>query len=338
MNVTLNPTVSVCMITYNHGPYIRQAIESVLMQKCTFSFDVIIGEDCSTDNTGAICREYASSHPNIRLLSQDSNLGMLPNLFRTVEACTGEYIAYCEGDDYWSDPEKLQKQFDFLERNPAYGMVCTDYSKYFQDTGIFKRKCFNLLRYKSEVSFADYLTDMSTIGTVTVMARRELVTRYMAETDLATRIRFYVGDSPLWLFIAAKSRIAVLPFETAVYRILTSSACHISSDEEHYRFVMNGLDTAEYFLVNYGKDIQGLRIGLEQKKLKATLFYAFKAMDRSLAKSTHDELLKYRPDLRRKVWNRMMVAGSGNRHINRLITSFLKLVRQGVGLRTNTVK
>ncbi len=335
MNGTTGPLVSVCMITYNHGPYIRQAIEGVLMQRCTFPFELVIGEDCSRDDTVNICMEYASSHPGVRLLPHDSNLGMLPNFFRTMEACTGKYIAFCEGDDYWSDMDKLQKQYDFLESNPSYGMVCTDYSRYFQNSGVLRRQCFNTARYPDEVSFADYLTDMSTIGTATVMAGKEHISRYLAETDQATRTRFYVGDSPLWLFIAATSRIAVLPYETAVYRILDSSACHISSDEEHYRFVQNGLDTAEYFLTRYGGNNERLRRELEQKRLKSRLFYAFNTMDPVLAKSTHQELRKYNTGIRRRLWSRMMVAGSQGRTVNRLFMFFLKQLRQGFGLRSS---
>ncbi|MRS04686.1 glycosyltransferase, partial [bacterium] len=123
------PLVSVCMITYNHGPYIRQAIEGILKQKCSFPFEIIIGEDCSSDNTAEICREYASEYQIIKLLPSGTNLGMLPNFFRTIDACSGKYIAFCEGDDYWTDPGKLGKQADFLEMNPDFGMVCTDYSK-----------------------------------------------------------------------------------------------------------------------------------------------------------------------------------------------------------------
>ncbi|MBE0675570.1 MAG: glycosyltransferase [Bacteroidales bacterium] len=327
------PLVSVCMITYNHEPYIRQAIESVLMQQCTVSYELVIGEDCSSDGTGAICREYASSHPNVRLLPPENNLGMLPNFFRTMEACSGKYIAFCEGDDYWTDPQKLQKQADFLEKHTESGMVCTDYSKLFQNDAIIRRNCFKRAGYRNEVRFNDYLTDMSTIGTATVMARKELITAYLAETDQETRNRFYVGDSPLWLFIAARSGIAVLHDETAVYRILDSSACHITSDTDHYRFVMNGLSTADYFVSRYGNNDPALADKIEQKRLKATLFHAFKTMDKTLAGITRGKMKKYQPELKRRLWSRLMLIGSGNMPANSIITYVLKLLRQGIGLR-----
>lgn len=109
------------MITYNHEPYVRQAIESILQQKTTFKIELVIGEDCSTDSTRFICEEYALSHPDvIKLLPSEKNLGITPNLIRTLLACSGDFIALCEGDDYWTDPLKLQKQVDFLEANPDY--------------------------------------------------------------------------------------------------------------------------------------------------------------------------------------------------------------------------
>lgn len=107
------------MITYNHAKYIREAIEGVLTQRCNFDFKLVIGEDGSSDRTRSICSEYKNRYPEkIVLLSSDGNIGMGPNFVKTLSACEDEYIALCEGDDYWTDPLKLQKQVDFLESRP----------------------------------------------------------------------------------------------------------------------------------------------------------------------------------------------------------------------------
>lgn len=119
-----NPVVSVGMITYNHEPYIAQAIESVLMQETNFPIELIIGEDCSTDRTREIVLEYQKKYPEIiRVVTSDSNVGMWKNGWRTAMACRGEYRANCEGDDYWTDPHKLQKQVAFFGANPDVVMV-----------------------------------------------------------------------------------------------------------------------------------------------------------------------------------------------------------------------
>jgi glycosyltransferase involved in cell wall biosynthesis len=121
------------MIAYNHENYIKQAIEGVLMQKCDFIFELVIGEDCSSDKTRDTCIDYAAQYPEINLLTTDSNLGMMPNFIRTIRACRGEYIALCEGDDYWTDPLKLRKQVDYLDKHPECSLVFHNTLIFFQD-------------------------------------------------------------------------------------------------------------------------------------------------------------------------------------------------------------
>lgn len=123
--------LSVAVITYNQEHYIRQCLDGIVMQKTNFNFEVIIGEDCSTDGTISICREYADKYPNIRILSNNNNLGYAENWKRVLSACNGEYIAAIEGDDYWTNPNKLQKQVDFLDNNPEYGLCYTDCDIYY---------------------------------------------------------------------------------------------------------------------------------------------------------------------------------------------------------------
>jgi glycosyltransferase involved in cell wall biosynthesis len=112
--------VSVAMVTYNHEKFIAKALDSVLMQSTNFDYEIVIGEDCSTDNTRSILLDYQKRHPGkFRLLLHEKNLGMHLNGAQTLDACKGEYIAMLDGDDYWTSPEKLQKQVDFLDSHPA---------------------------------------------------------------------------------------------------------------------------------------------------------------------------------------------------------------------------
>lgn len=113
--------VDVCMITYNHEKYIVEAIESVLKQVTSFPIRLIIGEDHSTDNTRKICFEYQQKYRDrITVVSGERNGGMMNNFIRTIQRCESKYVAFLEGDDYWTDPFKLQKQVDFLETNPGF--------------------------------------------------------------------------------------------------------------------------------------------------------------------------------------------------------------------------
>jgi glycosyltransferase involved in cell wall biosynthesis len=116
-----NPIVSVLMITYNHERFIAQAIEGVAKQVTDFPIELVIGEDCSSDSTLQIVLDYQKKHPNlIRVLYPDKNMGGKKNIVRVLAHCRGQFIALCEGDDYWVDPEKLQKQVTFLQANPDF--------------------------------------------------------------------------------------------------------------------------------------------------------------------------------------------------------------------------
>lgn len=113
------PLVSVRIITYNHKKYIAQCIEGVLMQRTDFPIEIIIGEDCSTDGTREIVADYQEKYPHrLKVIFSPTNLGMSKNLSQVNQACRGKYAAICEGDDYWIDPLKLQKQVDFMEAHP----------------------------------------------------------------------------------------------------------------------------------------------------------------------------------------------------------------------------
>ncbi len=115
------PLLSVCLITYNHVKYIREAIDGVLMQKVNFSWNLIIADDFSTDGTREILLEYKEKYPEfIKLILQEKNVGAAQNWLDLLNAPESKYIAYFEGDDYWTDPLKLQKQVDFLEANEGY--------------------------------------------------------------------------------------------------------------------------------------------------------------------------------------------------------------------------
>lgn len=115
------PYLSVAVSVYNHGQFISKAIESILMQKTSFDFEIVIGDDCSTDNTCEILKIYKSKFPDkINLLLARENMGPCSNAFNIYKNCRGKYIAILEGDDYWTYEFKLQEQVDFLENNPDY--------------------------------------------------------------------------------------------------------------------------------------------------------------------------------------------------------------------------
>lgn len=312
------PTVSVCLITYNHVAYIREAIDGVLAQEIDFPFELIIADDFSTDGTREILLEYKRNFPDkIKLILQDKNVGPHKNWTDLILSPDSKYIAYFEGDDYWIDKKKLQKQVDILEGSPGTGMVCTDYRKYFCSTGLTLRNCFRSRRYESAVAFDDYLLDMSSIGTATIMIRTSLVKEYFDEMPSAVLEGFVVGDTPLWLFAAARTRIAVLPEETAVYRIRDNSACHFRDSEDHYRFVQKGFEIADYFYNRFGREDSELLNRLNCRKYKAALFHGFRSMNHRLASESFKKMSGCRLSLKQRGAAGLMLAGSYGQLLNR---------------------
>ncbi len=119
----MKPLLSVVMITYSHEKYIEQAINGVFIQKTDFLVELIIADDCSPDNSEQIIKNIIEKSPEnitVKYIRHKENKGMMPNFIWALEQCKGKYIALCEGDDYWTDPLKLQKQVDFLEENEGY--------------------------------------------------------------------------------------------------------------------------------------------------------------------------------------------------------------------------
>jgi glycosyltransferase involved in cell wall biosynthesis len=115
--------VSVCVTAYNHGKYIAQALDSILMQEVDFKYEIVVGEDCSTDNTREILLSYKERFPDkLKLLLHEKNLGAKKNVIATLDNCSGKYIAMLDGDDYWIDPEKLRIQIALMEEHPECHM------------------------------------------------------------------------------------------------------------------------------------------------------------------------------------------------------------------------
>ncbi len=146
--------VSVLMLTYNHQEFIAQAIEGVLSQKTTFDIELIIANDYSTDNTDSIIKKIIEKDNNakekIKYINNSKNIGMQPNFILAYNHCKGKYIAECEGDDYWTDPYKLQKQVDFLESNPEYAIT------------FHKVKIYNEIKQKFEEDTLNTFTNETT--------------------------------------------------------------------------------------------------------------------------------------------------------------------------------
>jgi glycosyltransferase involved in cell wall biosynthesis len=196
MDKTQEPLVSICCITYNHEKYIRDAIESFLMQETDFPFEIIIHDDASTDRTADIIREYEKKYPElIRPIYQTENqyskgIGILLSL--VFKKSKGKYIAFCEGDDYWTDPLKLQKQVAFLEKNPDYVITYTAVEA-FDENGIIETYVGGALKDLSK----EELKRATSINTLTTCFRN-IIKELPPEFSIAK-----IGDLTIWSLLGA---------------------------------------------------------------------------------------------------------------------------------------
>lgn len=210
------PLVSVCMITYNHEKYIAEAIQGVLMQKTDFEIEFIIANDASTDNTHALITEFAIDKKNITInyINHSVNSGMMSNFVSALQQCSGKYIALCEGDDYWSDPLKLQKQVDFMEANPGYGICFHNVSQ----VNEFSKKAHIIPCVKEDRDFTlnDYVLNNKT-ATCSILFRNNALDNSIPEWF--SKLPF--GDLGIILMVLKKynGKGRVLKDTMGVYRI-----------------------------------------------------------------------------------------------------------------------
>lgn len=177
--------VSVFMLTYNQENYIGQAIEGVLGQKTNFMFELVIGDDSSTDKTVEICKNYQQSlSQTIEILENSENAGIGSNFLRTSKELKGKYIAICDGDDYWIDEHKLQKQVDFLENHPDYSIIFGNYKALLPNGNFIKKQTD--FRNKQTFSIEDLIIE-NFIPSVTVLFKNVLQEKPLPE---------WIGDLP----------------------------------------------------------------------------------------------------------------------------------------------
>ncbi|WP_300890780.1 glycosyltransferase family A protein, partial [Paramuribaculum intestinale] len=188
------PLVTICCITYNHAAYIRECLNGFLMQETNFKFEVVIHDDASTDETQSIIKEYCEKYPNVfspifQHVNQYSR--GIKSIIQTfcVPKFRGKYIAMCEGDDYWIDPYKLQKQVDFLESHPDYGMCYTKVKRYNQQN----KKYIDVWGGANETM--DKLLIENTIPTLTAVFHKAIYDKYLTEIHPSKR-GWLMGDYP----------------------------------------------------------------------------------------------------------------------------------------------
>lgn len=239
--------VSVAVITYNQEAYIRQCVESILQQQTDFPLEIIVADDGSTDGTAATVESLQKEYPGkITLLRQPQNVGLIRNYQSVLQACQGRYIAQIAGDDYFSDPHKLQKQYNYLEGNPETALVYTDCDFYFEDTQIWQRAVFESGIVARPQNFKELIATEGFLAPLTWMYRREhSPLTYTLPADCADESYAYMLD------LLQHHPIGYLPEVTAVRRMLSNSLSNNANVLKMWRYRVGVHRITEAYLQKY---------------------------------------------------------------------------------------
>lgn len=279
--------VSICCITYNHEPFIKKALDGFIMQETNFAFEVLIHDDASTDNTARIIREYELKYPHIiKAIYQTENQwskGVKDNTLTNFRRAQGKYIALCEGDDYWTDPKKLQRQVDFLDNNEDYVLV--------SENGLVINTENNTRYYFNDMDECDVsLTELlgkRKFPTASVMFRKA------AYVDAEYIVLKHSSDIILWCYLANKGKIKYLTAVSSVYMrgahgiVLSSRNIAWANMLEEWNKV---LDTI--LPPNINRDILNQRNYNEYKKV---FYLSAKQKDSEIAVMALKKCFKFQP-------------------------------------------
>lgn len=247
--------VSIKCLVYNHAPYLRQCLDGIVNQKTNFRFEAIVHDDASTDESASIIREYANKYPHIiKPIYEKENLYSKHDgtLKKSIDVfLTGKYIAMCEGDDYWIDSFKLQKQVEYLDNHSDCGLVYTAY----------KKDCGGVLTEAIRYDFGDNCLYNYLAHKGGIIATASTLFRASIYRDITLDPKLPMGDVPLWIQLMHISKAHFINDVTSVYRVLTESASHSLDYRKKLLFGRSAIRVRKQFAKEYGypelvKDLQ----------------------------------------------------------------------------------
>lgn len=277
----MNPLVSIICLSYNNESFIKKSLDGILMQKVNFAYEIIIHDDASTDNSQKIIKEYLNKFSNVMkpILQIENQYSKGSGIVSRIvfDAAKGKYVAFCEGDDYWIDPYKLQKQVDFLENNSDFGLVHTNCSYLDNDSNKLSKSPFDSSNIIKEGYLFNELIKFNRICTLTVCVRRDIIKKYIQDVDPYKR-QWKMGDYPMWLYLSQNAKIKYFDDNTSCYRVLKNSASHFddSSRINSFLFGESGLSISIYFSKKQNK------LRYIKKTISLYMFYVSHLCDRKI--------------------------------------------------------
>ncbi len=260
----MKPLVSVLILTYNQEKYIEQTLLAAVNQQCNFPYEIVISDDHSTDNTLDICRKFEAQYPDkIRLIANPINKGVIDNYYDSLFMCEGDYIADCAGDDYWTDPHKLQRQAEILQEHPEVSLTYTDYCHYLQASGTYVHH-----RQKSRTNGKDGLVTAEEhiyellnqnyapfifVGT-SCFRKDVLIEQYKKYTNYFRDKTYTCEDFQLVFFLLQAGPFYCEHVETTAYRILDDSISHCKTPQKLFQYTYGVFRLRTQLIKEFGFD------------------------------------------------------------------------------------
>ncbi len=234
MNSQSAPTLSILMLAYNHEAFVSDAIESIIRQNTSIRYELLIGEDQSSDNTLKTVQYYASEYPDIiRVLPSDRKYGLGDNLRRLIANASSEYIAFCEGDDIWLDNGRIDFQVSALRRNPGASFVYGSFDRILLCNGewrVFRQACRQSQSLLDHGFILEDLMDRIDIHLSTIMCRTLILKEYINSIFYDSSL--WLGDVPMFLYLASKGRALSVQQSVSIYRHHPESITQSSSSSK----------------------------------------------------------------------------------------------------------
>ena len=274
---------SVAVITYNQERYIAQTLDSILFQEHNYKYEIVVGEDCSTDNTRKIIEDYVLKYPDIiKPIYNQKNLGLIKNYYNVISNCSGKYIMECAGDDWWLQG-KVKTQIEFMESHNDVGM-CYGKAQCYNFNNQFMGVCKGI-----ECGSFDEVLEQNPIPAVTVCFRNELMHQYICDVMPITR-DWKMEDYPIWLWFYKNSKVSYLSTPLACYKYSNESVSNTKNIEKQISFLKSTYDIRNFYAAKYGGQIKKFE---DDETAKSLIFcQLLNSYDREKAQKMRNVLLK----------------------------------------------
>ena len=288
------PLVSVCMVSYNQEKYIQDALYGVLMQVTSFPIELIVSDDCSTDTTPDILRQYADEYTNVRPIYGRRNVGYPNNQRRSLEAARGKYIALCDADDYWTDPYKLQKQVDYLEAHSDC-VICFHNVMNVYEVDTVERSLLNPLDFPTELTLEDMIMRKWFLATNSEVFRREYLL-FPEWYDSVLHIDYVIS-----VIVAQYGKLHYMPDVMSVYRH-TAQSVSCGHQDGRWGYMLFHSQTMKTILTNLKQslapqyqemlDVRISQYDSDVKRYKREMYFEKHLLARMFRLKTYKRLLK----------------------------------------------